>query len=147
MFSVSVTLTLIYCKAFVCHQHNGSYNATQGFKEKIKMNIAASTSVCTDANWVGFPRCLPGWPQPSFPGPEAKDRLRVAEKLARGAGGWGGPGQEVMRTGRQECLTTRVSPRGIMHSKRPGLPLLCETLPQKYGVETMMRVILMGIMF
>lgn len=46
MFSVSVTLTLIYCKAFVCHQHNGSYNAAQGFKEKIKMNIAASTLVC-----------------------------------------------------------------------------------------------------
>lgn len=95
MFSVSVTLTLIYCKAFVCHQHNGSYNATQGFKEKIKMNIAASTLVCTDAKWVGFPRCLQGWPQPSFPGPEAKDCLWVTEKLAPGAGDRGRPGREA----------------------------------------------------
>ena len=50
------------------------------------MNIAASTSVCTDAKWVGFPRCPQGWPQPSFPGPEAKDCLRGAEKFA--LGGW-----------------------------------------------------------
>lgn len=63
------------------------------------MNIAASALVCTDAKWVGFPRCLQGWPQPSFPGPEAKDCLRVAEKLALGAGGWGRPGQEAVTTG------------------------------------------------
>lgn len=32
----------------------------------MKTNIAASTWVCTDAKWVGFSRCLQGWPQPSF---------------------------------------------------------------------------------
>lgn len=85
MFSVSVTLTLIDCKAFVCHRHNGSCNATQGFKEKIKMNIAASSSVCTDAKRVGFPCCLQGWPWPGFQAQRLTDCPGEAEKVALGA--------------------------------------------------------------
>ena len=57
------------------------------------MNIAASTGLHR-CKMGGLPSLLQGWPQPSFPGPEAKDCLRRAEKFAPGGWRLGCPGQE-----------------------------------------------------
>lgn len=49
------------------------------------MNIAASSSVCTDAKRVGSPCCLQGWPWPSFQAQGLTDCPGEAEKVALGA--------------------------------------------------------------